>query len=105
MNLRKSTNYMLLSLLVLLSTACTSSTEYTLGYWHQRSDFDGKSRAGAAFFNIDDIEYIVGGGNGKNQRLKSMHFGCHIRTCHSRRTSAALEASRYGLFTKQREVF
>ena len=63
---------MLLSLLVLLSTACTSSTEYTLGYWHQRSDFDGKARAGAAFFNIDDIEYIVGGGNGKSQRLKSM---------------------------------
>ena len=73
MNLRKSTNYMLLSLLVLLSAACTSSTEYTLGYWHQRSDFDGKARAGAAFFTIEGVGYVVGGGNGKSQRLKSMY--------------------------------
>lgn len=72
-NLRKSTRYMLLSLLVLLSAACTSSTEYTLGYWHQRSDFDGKSRGGAAYFQIGDVGYIFGGGNGKVKLMRSLY--------------------------------
>ena len=73
MNLRRGKKYMLLSLLVLMTAACTSSTTYTLGFWHQRSDFDGKSRSGAAYFTIGDMGYIVGGGNGKQKRMKSMY--------------------------------
>jgi N-acetylneuraminic acid mutarotase len=73
MKLGKSTKYMLLSLLVLLSAACTSSTEYTLGYWHPRSDFEGKARAGAAYFMVDNIGYIVGGHNTSSKRMKSMY--------------------------------
>lgn len=72
-NFMKSAKYMLLSLVVILTAACTSSTQYTLGYWHQRSDFDGKARTGAASFCIGNIGYIVGGYNGKSARLKSMY--------------------------------
>jgi N-acetylneuraminic acid mutarotase len=73
LNFMKGSTYMLLSLFVLLSAACTSSSDYTLGRWHQRSDFDGKTRSGAACFTIGDIGYIIGGTNGKAQRLKSMY--------------------------------
>ena len=74
LNLMRGTKYALLSLFVLLAvTACTDSTEYTLGRWHERSDFDGKARTGAAYFSIGDIGYIVGGYNGKADRLRSMY--------------------------------
>lgn len=65
--------YMALSLFALTFVACTSDADYTLGRWKQRSDFDGKARTYAAYFSIGDMGYVVGGYNGKTDRLKSMY--------------------------------
>jgi N-acetylneuraminic acid mutarotase len=73
LNFVRGMKYMLLSALTLLSVACTSGADYTLGYWHQRSDFDGKARSGAAYFTIGNTGYIVGGYNEKAARMKSMY--------------------------------
>jgi N-acetylneuraminic acid mutarotase len=64
---------MLFSMTLLMLAACTSSTEYTLGRWRQKADFDGARRRGAASFCIGNTGYIVGGWNGKTKRLKSMY--------------------------------
>ncbi|NDV82774.1 kelch repeat-containing protein [Bacteroides sp. 51] len=51
--------------LPLLSSCTDDSDSYTYGVWNERSDFDGKTRSGAASFTIGTQGYICGGYTGK----------------------------------------
>ncbi|WP_106830462.1 Kelch repeat-containing protein [Parabacteroides pacaensis] len=58
------------ALLPLLTVSCVDDDdEELIGTWYRMSDFDGLARSYASSFTIGNKGYIVGGYNGKTQRL------------------------------------